>query len=79
MLTADIRFKVEPNLKRDATAILKACGFDVSTAMRLFLHSVVEKGRIPEALIDQLDDAVLTQLVKARKGGKTIKVSLDDL
>jgi DNA-damage-inducible protein J len=79
MLTADIRFKVEPDLKRDATAILKACGFDVSTAMRLFLHSVVEKGRIPEMLLEQLDDAVLTQLVKTRRGGKTVKVSLDDL
>lgn len=79
MLTADIRFKVAPDLKRDATAVLKSCGLDMSAAMRLFLHSVVEKGRIPEVLLEELDDAVLTQLVKARRGGKTVKVSLDDL
>ena len=31
-------------LKREAAAVLKASGLDVSTAIRLFLRSVVERG-----------------------------------
>ena len=43
MLTVDVRSRVEPELKREAAAVLKAAGLDVSTAIRLFLRSVVEK------------------------------------
>ena len=41
MLTVDVRSRIEPELKHEATAILKAAGLDVSTAIRLFLRSVV--------------------------------------
>lgn len=34
MLTVDVRSRVEPELKREAAAILKASGLDVSTAIR---------------------------------------------
>jgi DNA-damage-inducible protein J len=46
MLTANGRSRVEPELKPDAEAVLKAAGLDVSTAIRLFLRSVVETGGI---------------------------------
>ena len=39
MLTVDVRSRVEPELKREAAAVLKAAGLDVSTAIRLFLRS----------------------------------------
>ena len=32
-----------------------------------------------EALLDRLEDAELTKVVKERRGGKTVKVKLEDL
>jgi DNA-damage-inducible protein J len=50
MRTVDVRARVEPELKQQAAAILEAAGLDVSTAIRLFLRSVVEKGGLPIVL-----------------------------
>lgn len=47
MLTTTIRSRVEPELKRDAVEILNACGLDLSTAIRLFLHRVVATNGLP--------------------------------
>jgi DNA-damage-inducible protein J len=47
MLTATIRSRIEPELKDDAERILKACGLDMSTAIRLFLNSVVVHKGLP--------------------------------
>lgn len=47
MLTATIRSRVEPELKEDAGKILKACGLDLSTAIRLFLNRVVIAQGLP--------------------------------
>jgi DNA-damage-inducible protein J len=33
-MTVDVRFRVEPELKSEAEAVLKAAGLDVSTAIR---------------------------------------------
>jgi antitoxin StbD len=32
-----------------------------------------------EELLDMLDDAELAQIAKARRGGRTVKVDIDDL
>lgn len=77
MMTVDVRARVEPELKRDAAAVLEASGLDVSTAIRLFLHSVVETGGLPMAL-PRANPKTLAA-VKAAKAGKATKVSLDDL
>lgn len=50
MMTVDVRSRVEPELKRDAAAVINAVGLDVSTAIRLFLRSVVETGGLPIAI-----------------------------
>lgn len=47
MLTATIRSRVEPELKREAVEILNASGLDLSTAIRLFLHRVVAENGLP--------------------------------
>ena len=77
MLTVDVRCRVEPELKEEATAVLKASGLDVSTAIRLFLRSVVENGGLP---ID-LPRANPTTLAAIRdaKAGKTTRTRLADL
>ena len=50
MLTVDVRSRVESELKREAAAVLNAAGLDVSTAIRLFLRSVVATGGLPVAV-----------------------------
>lgn len=77
MLTVDVRARVEPQLKREAAAVLKAAGLDVSTAIRLFLRSVVEKGGLP---IDMpRPNATTLAAINAAKAGKVTDVSLDEL
>ena len=77
MLTVDVRARVEPELKREAAAVLKASGLDVSTAIRLFLRSVVEKGGLPIDL-PRPNETTLAA-IKAAKTGKVDDISLDDL
>ena len=43
----EIRSRIEPDLKENATRILAACGLNVSDAIRLFLHQVVAQNGIP--------------------------------
>jgi DNA-damage-inducible protein J len=77
MLTVDVRSRVEPELKREAAAVLKASGLDVSTAIRLFLRSVVEKGGMPIAV--PRPNATTLAAIKAAKAGKLSDVSIEDL
>jgi len=76
MLTVDVRSRVEPELKHEAAAILEAAGLNLSTAIRLFLRSVVEKGGLPM----ELPRANPTTLAAIRdaKAGKTTRTTLED-
>ena len=78
MLQDDVvRSRVEPSLKREANAIIRAAGLDMSTAIRLFLRSVVETGRLP---ID-VPRANPTTLAAIRdtRAGRTRKTTLHRL
>ena len=77
MLTVDVRSRIEPELKREAAAILDAIGLDLSTAIRLFLRGVVEKGGLPMEL--PRPNAKTLAAIKAAKSGKVTRVSLDEL
>lgn len=77
MLTVDVRSRVEPELKREAAAILKAAGLDLSSAIRLFLRSVVATGGVPIDLL-RPNPATLAA-IKASKVGKLTDISLEDL
>ena len=76
MLTVDVRSRVEPELKHEATAILKAAGLYVSTAIRLFLRSVVEKGGLPMDL--PRPNPVTLAAIRDAKAGKTTRTTLED-
>lgn len=76
MLTVDVRSRVDPELKEEASAILKAAGLDVSTAIRLFLRSVVEKGGLPMEL-PRANPNTLTAIRDA-KADKTTRTTLED-
>jgi len=77
MLTVDVRSRVEPGLKRDAAAVLKASGLDVSTAIRLFLLSVVETGGLPIAV--PRANAKTLAAIKAAKAGWATDTTLEAL
>lgn len=77
MMSVDVRSRVEPELKRQAAAVLKASGLDVSTAIRLFLRSVVEKGGLPMGL--PRADATTLAAIRDAKAGRTTRTTLKDL
>lgn len=77
MLTVDVRSRVEPELKQEAAAILKATGLDLSTAIRLFLRSVVEKGGLPMELPRANPTTVAA--IRDAKAGKTTRTTLENL
>lgn len=45
--TVDVRSRIDPSLKQNASDILVQCGLDISTAIRLFLQNVVAVKGIP--------------------------------
>jgi DNA-damage-inducible protein J len=77
MLTVDVRSRVEPELKREAAAVLKAAGLDVSTAIRLFLRGVVQQGGLPMDM--PRPNATTLAAIKAAKNGRVTDMALDDL
>jgi DNA-damage-inducible protein J len=44
---AEIRSRIDPDLKENATRVLASCGLNISDAVRLFLHQVVAKNGLP--------------------------------
>lgn len=77
MRTVDVRSRVEPDLKREVAAVLKASGLDVSTAIRLFLRSIVEKGGLPMEV--PRPNPTTLAAIKAAKTNRVSGVSLEDL
>jgi DNA-damage-inducible protein J len=77
MMTVDVRSRVEPALKRDAAAVLKASGLDLSTAIRLFLHSVVETGGLP-ITVPRPNTKTLAA-IRAAKAGQLTDTTLENL
>lgn len=65
MLTTTIRSRVEPALKKEAVDILNACGLDLSTAIRLFLHQVVAANGLPFEVTP--NEETITAMQEARK------------
>jgi len=45
--TTEVRSRIEPDVKENATKVLADCGLDLSGAIRLFLRQVVAQQGLP--------------------------------
>ena len=85
MATSIVQFRVDEELKTEATAIYEKLGIDLSTAVRMFLkRSVMEKGiPFPMTLQNEYNAAKATQALtelnmQAEQNGLT-DLSLDEI
>ena len=67
-------------LRRNPGAIIEEAGV---SAVAILNHNRATAYLVPaetfEAMMEQLEDMDLAELVRKRRGGKTVKVSLDDI
>ena len=77
MMTVDVRARVEPQLKREAATVLRDMGLDLSTAVRLFLRSVVEKNGLPMDMPRPNEATVAA--IRAARAGEVTDASLNHL
>lgn len=68
------------DLRRNPGAIIEEAGDE---AVAILNHNRATAYLVPanafEALIDKLEDMELAELARQRRGGKTVKVTLDEL
>jgi DNA-damage-inducible protein J len=80
--TADVRLRLEPELKDEAVRILSDAGLELSIAIRLFLKKVVAHGGLPFE-VRQPNAATLRAMREARSVAKarfsSAKELFDDL
>ena len=80
-----VRARVDPDMKAEASAVLKQVGLTVSDAFRMMLVRVVEEKRLPFAPFDPngettaaMEDARAGRTEKAGRDLRAIMASLDD-
>jgi DNA-damage-inducible protein J len=83
-MTAEVRTRVSPQLKTQATAVLADCGLNVSDAVRLFLRQVVTQRGLPfEVKVPNATSVAALQegrrLLKSKRKGQTPKEFLAQL
>lgn len=85
MATSTVQFRVEDDLKLEATAIFEKLGIDLSTAVRMFLKRTVMENGIPFSMTldKEYNSAFAMQAIKemntqAIKSGAS-EMSLDDI
>ncbi len=64
--SAEIRSRIEPDLKHESTEVLSSLGLDMSDAIRLFLRQVVEVRGLPFEL-RQPTPKTVTAMIEARE------------
>lgn len=67
MATSIVQFRIEDDLKAEATAVFEKLGIDMSTALRMFLkRTVLENGiPFPMTLQNTYDSEAVLKAVKA--------------
>lgn len=75
---AEIRSRIDPDLKENATRILAACGLNVSDAVRLFLRQVVTHNGLPFE-IKAPNSVTCSAMEEADSGNLPIFATVQDL
>ena len=75
---AEIRSRIDPDLKENATRVLAACGLNVSDAVRLFLRQVVTQNGLPFE-IKAPNSATCSAMEEADSGKLPIFATIQDL
>ena len=64
METANINFRTDAGLKREADILFNQMGMNMTTALNMFLKTTVRAGRIPFDVVG--DDYVLRQVIREK-------------
>lgn len=86
MATSIVQFRVDDDLKKQATELYDKLGIDLSSAMRMFLKRSVSVNGIPFAMVLPKEDysaskalELMEELNKSASENGTDEISLDDI
>lgn len=86
MATSIVQFRVDDDLKKQATELYDKLGIDLSSAMRMFLKRSVSVNGIPFAMVLPKEDysaskalELMEELNKSASESGTDEISLDDI
>ena len=77
MLTTEIRSRIEPELKDEATNVLSRVGLNISDAIRLFLRQVVAANGLPFEVRHTPNAATEAAMLEARQVRARYQTSKD--
>lgn len=63
-LTTAININVDPQIKEEATAILKGLGLNMSTAINMFLAQIVKRDGIPFEIVNPKPNKEMLEALK---------------
>lgn len=81
-METSIKARVSEELKREAAEVLRDCGLNVSTAIRLFLEQVVKSGGLPFEVRKYPSESMKVALREAAEieaTGKGVYTSLEEM
>lgn len=86
MATSIVQFRIEEELKNEATALYEKLGIDLSTAMRMFLKRSVYVNGIPFSMVIPKEEysaskalGFMKELNKSASENGTEEMSLEDI
>ena len=84
MAMSTVTVRVDEQTKQLATLVLADIGLDVSTAVRIFLRQIVNRGRMPIELVQdpfysEANMAILSQSIAELNEGKVVVKTIDEL
>lgn len=86
MATSIVQFRIDDDLKNQATALYEKLGIDLSTAMRMFLKRSVTENGIPFSMVLPKEDydaskalAFMNEINRSASENGLSEMSLDDI
>ena len=86
MATSIVQFRIDEDLKNDATALYERLGIDLSTAMRMFLKRSIAVNGIPFSMVLPKEEysaskalGLMEELNKSATENNTEEISLEDI